>query len=585
MTAGPDPITVEVFHHALTAVGEEMAATMRHTARSLFARGGDCSTVLADARGEIIAQGQGTLFHMGYARAVMPFILEKWGDRLGEGDIVAVNDPYQGLSHLPDIVLIAPVIWQGRTIAYTLIVSHQTDIGGRWPGGQGIASAEVFEEGLIIPSVKLYEAGRANAGVLDMIRANVRTPDDVLGDLEALVSATRRGLAGVEALLRRHGADTFVACVEELKRRSERLMCEGLAAVPDGDYVNETLFEDDGLGGPGVKLKLTIRKRGEDVIIDFAGTDPQVRSAVNVPWGVTCSAAYAVCWFLFASNAPWNAGLVRRIDVQAPLGCLVNPKFPAAVGARGLMLWRIVDLLVGAIAKAMPERAMADGEGGVSSFIFIPAGEKTQVMLDFYYGGWGGRAICDGVDGGIPFAGGAGSGGGHSIEQLEAEFPMMVEEHSFVPDTGGAGKFRGALASSRSYRMLSDGRVMIRSCRGASRPEGLVGGEDGTPAYVLRRSGGEERVLPNKMMYDLEVRLGEVLTHVVPSAAGFGDPRERSPEAVLDDVLDGKLTADYAERVYGVAIDASGRVDRQRTAALRSGAATAGRSTMPAPGE
>lgn len=571
MSSTVDPITVEVFNHALNAIGEEMAATMRHTARSHMARGGDCSTILADARGEVIAQGTGTLFHMGYAKAVMPFVLAKWDGRLEPGDIVAVNDPYQGLSHLPDILLVAPVFWAGRVAAYAMILAHQMDIGGRWPGGQGIESAEIFEEGLIIPNLKLYHQGAADRGLMDMIAANVRTPDDVIGDVEGLASACRRGVAGVEALLERYGLETFEACTEDLKNRSARIMGLALAAIPDGDYPSETLFEDDGLGGSGVVLRLTLRKRGDALTVDFAGTDPQVRSAVNVPWGLTCSAVYAACWFLLAPEAPCNAGLVRTIKVEAPLGSLVNPRFPAAVGARGMMLWRITDLLIAAIGKAAPEQAMADGEGGVSSFTFVPRGGKLKMMLDYYFGGWGARPTKDGVDGAMAFAGGIGGGGG-STERLEAEFPIVIEQHGFVPDTGGAGKFRGALAMVRRFRVLQDGRVMMRCCRSTSVPQGLSGGQDGTPTRVVHRSAGVDRELPVTMLLDFDAVAGDTITHIVPGAAGHGNPRERPADLVLADVLDGKLSPAYAERVCGVVVDlAGGRVDQARTSALRGG--------------
>jgi N-methylhydantoinase B len=566
-----DPILLEVFNNALISVGEEMAATMKRTARSMSARGGDCSTVLADSRGEIIAQGQGTLFHVGYAQITLPGILKKWTGKLRPGDMVAVNDPYQGMSHLPDIVLTAPVFWKGEIVAYVMIVAHQTDIGGRFPGGQGMPCAEIFEEGIIIPNIKLYHEGRPDRGLLEMIAANVRAPSDVVGDIEALAAACRRGIRGMEALLDKYGRQTYEDCIAQLKNYSERLMRAGLTVMPDGDYTCEEHFEEDGVGGDGVKIRLTLKKRADSLVADFTGTDPQVRSAINVPWGNTCSSVYLTCWYMLAPDAPANGGLFRPITVLAPEGCLLNPRFPGAVGARGMMLWRLTDVISAALGRALPDRAMAEGDGGTCSLTYITTDDdnKAVVMLDWYQSGWGARPTKDGIDGARSLISGAG-GSDTSTEVVESEFPVVIAGHFLKPDTGGPGKYRGALSLCRKFRFLRDGRVLIRTCRSTSVPHGLAGGGNGTPSKVVHYSIGDERQMPQHMFLDVSVKAGDSILHMLPGAAGHGNQRERDPERVLSDVLDGKITAEYAERIYGVAIDVPrSAVDFPRTRQLR----------------
>src|SRR5580704_16306503 len=254
-----DPILLEVINNALTAIGDEMGNTMKRTARSITARAGDFSTVLVDARGRVISQGQGAGFHLGYIRGVMPALLEKCAGKLRPGDILASNDPYGGLSHLPDIVLLAPIFWRDTMVGFSTLVTHHSDIGGRFPGGQRSVSAEIYEEGLRLPCVKLYEEGRPNEALLEVIAGNVRTPDDVIGDLEGQAAACRRGIRGLQELVDKYGLETFEGAVAQLHRYSERVVRAAIAKIPDGDYSCAEHFEEDGVGGPGIELKLCIK--------------------------------------------------------------------------------------------------------------------------------------------------------------------------------------------------------------------------------------------------------------------------------------------------------------------------------------
>ena len=421
-----DPILLEVINNALTAIGDEMGNTMKRTARSITARAGDFSTVLVDARGRVISQGHGAGFHLGYIRGVMPALMAKFAGKLRPGDILASNDPYGGLSHLPDIVLLAPIFWRDSLLGFSTLVTHHSDIGGRFPGGQSAVCAEIFEEGLRLPCVKLYDQGSPNQALFEVIAGNVRTPDDVLGDLEGQAAACRRGIRGVQELVDKYGLERFEACVAQLHRFSERVVRAAIAKIPDGDYPYADHFEEDGLGGPGVDLKLCIKVRGDSIIVDFSGTGAQVKSAINVPYSLTCSASYVCFRGVLAADAPANDGLLEPIEVIAPKGCVLNPRFPAAIGGRGMMLWRICDMIFGALAKAIPERIFAAGEGGVSSFTAAYSDVEpgaSPVLTDWYSSGWGARPTMDGIDGVNSMLSGNG-GATVPVERLESEFPI-----------------------------------------------------------------------------------------------------------------------------------------------------------------
>ncbi|MCH9675161.1 MAG: hydantoinase B/oxoprolinase family protein [Gammaproteobacteria bacterium] len=575
MTERTDPILMEVLKNELTATAEEMAITMKRTARSLGAKeGADFSTALVDAQGQLIAQGLTIGIHLGYVIGVMPWVLSKFGRSLHPGDILISNDPYGGVSHFPDIVLLMPIFWREQLVGFAAIVAHHTDIGGRFPGGMGIACTQTYEEGVRIPGVKLYDAGKRNDALIELLLANVRAPDDVAGDLEAQAAACRRGADGVCAILDRHGLETFSAVNKQLCAYSERAMRRTIAAIPDGDYHCEDVFEDDGLGGGGVALALTIEIRGDNARIDFDGSAPQVPSAINVPINLTRACAYVAFRSIVQSDPPANAGLMTPISVEAPVGTVVNPQFPGAVGARGMMMWRIIDMIFAALAQAIPDRVYAAGDGGMNLLVYTPAAagdaSAPAMLLDIYSSGWGARPDSDGIEGVTPMAAG-GATRSLPAEVMERECPVVLEGFGFVPDTGGAGEYRGALSVFRRWRFLASGRAMLRNCRVKSLPYGLNGGADGTSFHAELLRDGVSTALPREMMLDLEVRPGDVLTHVQPGAGGYGPALQRGSHAVLEDVLDGKISADYALEHYAVVLDQDAHaIDAQATQELRN---------------
>jgi len=567
-----DPVLIELMRHEFIAVSEEMNMAMKQTARSIVAKeASELSAALLTPAGDVI--GQAMIYGLGYVTAVMPYLLRKFGGTFKPGDVFLTNDPYGGASHLPDIVLIVPMFWRGELCGFAAVVEHHTDIGGRFAGGMGAGSVDIFSEGLRLPMVRFYENGRILDSVRDIIAANVRMPDDVLGDLEAQVAVCRRGEEGLCALLDKYGRDAVEACYQQLYKHAEQSVRAVLRQIPDGVYSAQTDWDDG--GATRLKMALTLTAEKGDVTLDFTGTGPQVPLAYNIPPDMLehLVAGYFL-YFLGEQDVPINSGLFAPIKVVVPKGCALNPNFPAAVGGRGMLIWPSIDLLNRVLAQALPGRMAADSEGGSSSMVFaatLPSG-RAVIMPDIYASGWGARPDRDGVEGAMPLL--LNMYLSSPTEAFERELPILLEGCGFVPDTGGPGKFRGALAVYRRWRYLADGKVMLRTNKVNEVPQGRNNGRPGTPCEFYLISNGERKDLPRVSFNEINVRAGDVLVHVQQGTGGYGNPLERDPERVLDDVLNDKLTPEYAKREYGVVIDlAMEKVDRTATAALRRSAA------------
>jgi len=569
MTERFDPILTEVMRHELISCSEEMNITMKQTTRSIVAKeGGDYSAGLLDPEGRVIAQA--VPYGLGYFTAVMPHIMKKYRGHFRPGDVIISNDPYGGLSHLPDIALVMPLFWRGAHRGFAAVVQHHTDIGGRFPGGMGLPCATIYEEGLRLPAVRLYDQGQPNESVREIIAAAVRAPDDVLGDLDAGVAACRRGERALTGLFDKYGHEAVANCYRHLLAHSENLVRSTFRSIPDGSYSCSQTFDDG--GGTSVDLVVTLVVKGDGLEVDFTGTGPQVANALNCPpdliGNFTCNMVFMA--LLGGSEVPINSGLFAPIRTITPEGTVLNPRFPAAVGSRGQLLWRVYDLVCRALAMAIPDRMPAASEGGVSMMVYTTADGSggAAMMTEMYASGWGGRPMKDGIDGVMPAA--MTGFRTNSGEVFEQELPVMLDGFGFMPDTGGAGRFRGSLSVYRRWRLLADGRVMLRTCRVDSLPYGLAGGNDGTGFRALLTSGGLQTELPPMIMLDIPVKAGDLLTHIQPGAGGYGPAFTRDPERVLDDVIDEKITLDQAEREYGVVIrrDAMA-IDLARTAAIR----------------
>jgi N-methylhydantoinase B len=564
-----DPVLVEVIKNEIAAVTEEMTLTVYRTGRSGMCKVGDFATAVCDSQGRIVGEG-GSPYQMCVFIDTVSNIFERYGGSLKPGDVILANDPYAGISHMPDITLIAPVFWQGKLVAYTIAYSHHTDIGGRFPGGISSLCSESFEEGVRIPPLKLYEQGIRNEAFLEVIVANVRTPEEWVGDVDAKVASCRRGKDEIIKLLDKYGLQQFTSTCDYLVDYSERATRAAIRQIPDGDYTEESLFDEETevTGGP-VPLKVTLRIIGDCAIIDLSSAPPQVKASINSPLVTTKAMARAALKAIVRPDAIANIGFARPIDVVVPPGTLLNPRYPAAVGGRASLAMHVSNMVFRALAKAMPGQLGSVGEGA-DMLHFICHGREGRYLsfMDVFFGGWGGRPDRDGVDGASPMAMG-GSYGAMPAEVLEREYPVVIEGFGYVPDTEGAGKYRGALSVYREWRFRKPAEILIRTIqvRGS---EGLAGGKAGADSMNLLKSNGKEVVLAPQAHVHLKVEPGNRIYHRVHGSGGYGNPLERDPELVRQDVREGKISTHGARERYGVAIDPETfTVDCVATEALR----------------
>lgn len=570
--SGFDPILVEVVKNELASITEEMAIAVWKTGRSAMVKTGDFATALCDGNGRLIGQGYAAPFQLAFLIDAMAHVMDKFGGNFQPGDVILSNDPYAGMTHMPDIAIIAPAFWRDQLVAFTISYSHHTDIGGRFPGGFSSQCTETYEEGLRLPIVKLYEGSRRNDGLLDTILANVRMGDEWVGDMEAKIAGCWRGEQEVNALLDKYSLETFNATCDYLIDYSEKATLKAIAEIPPGVYVHEDIFEEDGFGSPNIALplKVTLTVARDKVRFDFSGTAAQAAGAINLPISMTRACVYNAVKSIADPDVLTNAGLGRPIEVHAPLGTLLNPEFPAAVGGRAPLFFRCMDMLSRVLAKALPERVPIPGEGGD---ILHLTGKRPNgaeyALMDIFFGGWGGRPNQDGIDGVAPMA--FGSYGTIPAELMEREYPIVVDGFGYVPDTGGAGKYRGSASIYKKWRFLEPGKAMIRTNR-LSRPNGGLagGGDGGLSRNVLSNAEGATE-LPLQAHMHLNVKPGDAIYHVISGSGGHGDPLERDPDAVLTDVLDEKVTIPAARKQYGVVIDAATtEVDLAATVAARA---------------
>src|SRR5579863_808360 len=535
-----DPILVEVIKNELASVNEEMAIAVYRTGRSAMVKLGDFATAVCDAQGRVIGEGAAPL-QVGIFMVVLESVLAKFRGSFRPGDIILVNDPYAGMGHLPDVAVVAPAFWNDQVVGFTLAYSHHTDIGGRFPGGFSSQCTESFEEGIRIPMLKLDDGGLRNHALLNMIEANVRSPEEWVGDVEAKIAGCRRGEQEMRAIVEKYGLETFNSSCDHFVDYAEQATRAAIRAITPGEYVQEDSFEDDGLGGENVAmpLRVALRVDGDNLVVDFTGTAPQARAAINMPLGMTRGTVYGALKSIVSPDVLTNVGFTRPIRIIAPEGTLINPNYPAAVGGRAPLFFRVFDMLFRAIAKALPNKVGVSGEGGdVMHFSGIKADGAPFSFMDLYFGGWGGRPDKDGIDGVAPMS--FGSYGSVPAEVLEREFPIVVDGFGYTPDTEGAGRYRGSLGVYKQWRFLAPGRVMVRTNRLTKPSEGLGGGESGQLSVNVLKSAGKESELPRQSHIHLEVKAGDAIYHRVSGSGGFGDPAGRDPQAVARDVAEGK---------------------------------------------
>jgi N-methylhydantoinase B/oxoprolinase/acetone carboxylase alpha subunit len=520
-----DPIELELFKNIFISISEEMAAVLGRTALSPnIKERKDFSCALFNDRGETLAQGSHIPVHLGAmplsVRAAMESV------RFEEGDLVILNDPYRGGTHLPDITCVSPVFVRGKLRFFAANRAHHSDVGGMTPGSMPLAQ-EIFQEGLIIPPLKLIRKGKIDDGILALILSNVRTPDERRGDILAQVAANGIGRRRILETIERYGLATVIRYGRLVQDYTERVLRETIRSIPDGTYVFSDVLDDDGISACPVRIGVEIEVHGDTAVVDFSSSAPQVSGSVNANFAVTCSAVLYVFRSLVDEDIPFNTGLLRPLKIVAPKGLIVNAEFPAAtVGGNVETSQRIVDVLLGALAKALPGRVPAASSGTMNNVAFggrDPARNRSFAYYETIGGGMGASPARDGLS------------GVHThmtnslntpVEALENYLPVRIRRYGLRPDSGGRGRFKGGEGIVREYEFLVESQLTIISERRKFPPYGLEGGCAGAVGRNTLIRKGREMVLGSKI--NLRVEPGDVLRVETPGGGGYGRARSRA---------------------------------------------------------
>lgn len=562
-----DPVMASVIQGALQNIAIEMGhKLMRMAYSSIIRESEDFGAALTDAEGMQIAETtQSTPLQCGPIPGYVRDVLEKLagrGDTVREGDVILHNDPYGGASHGPDIAVIVPMFHDGSLVGFSCTTAHHLDVGALTPGSAGIVDAiDVFAEGLQMKALKFYDAGRRNEVAWQFLRDNVRAPDMVGGDLEAQVAACRIGAGRFTELIGRYGLEAISAAANDLMDYSERLMRQAISAIPDGTYQAETML-DGFLDDPAphrrdLKVAVALTVIGDEMQVDLEGTSSQVEDRpINMPFvGTTDIAIWlAVRSILLDSDTygyiPQNSGLTRPISISAPAGCLANPIFPAPVIARFTGGLQLSNTVMKALSQAVPTLVSA-GVGNLKVISFSGLRDTGHwVHMEIFEGSYGGRLGKDGLDAVDTLYANTRN---NPVEDIESHLPLRVTRYE-LNDAGrpGAGRWRGGFGSVREFAFLETGGASVEGEGHKYRPWGFDGGTDGETASLdLIAPDGDITAMPSKIPYT-RVMAGGVFRVVGPAGGGYGNPLERDPMLVREDLLDGLITPEAAEADYGV---------------------------------
>lgn len=576
--AKEDPILLEILIQRFRSITEEMGYALQRTGYTVFVNEtADLGIALITPEGEIFGYpheiGIATFANIDASEVIAAF------DQYEDGDIIITNDAYTSgalASHLPDINVLKPVFHEGKLVCFALAYVHSTDVGGKVAGSISPSSYEVFQEGIRIPPTKLYKGGALNEDVLRLVLNNCRAPNDNQGDLRAMITALKVGEQRVGELIARYGSHIVTEAMQGVLDYSEHRARRLIDGIPDGTYRFIDYLDNDVISEIPIRICAAVTIAGSSMHIDLSGTDPQVRSAFNIytggkphPWLV-----FKVM-FLFLTmerDVPVNAGLLRPVSVSAPEGSVVNCRYPAAIGMRTTTGLRVQDAIFGALAQAMPEIMPAAGAGAISPLVFsepnqIEGGLKVSV-LEPLVGGAGAHMSGDGAHSRdvVDLA----NMRNNPVEIVESIASVRILAYGLVPDSAGAGRHRGGCGSMLEFEILTpEGTLTPRGMeRNRFRPWGLAGGRCGMPGSCFIKRSGEPDFKPAHKVDSIELSVGDAVRIVVAGGGGYGDPAERPPELVLEDVLDGFVSVEGAEKDYGVVIS-GGKVDVMATERLR----------------
>lgn len=556
---GIDPITLEVVRNALQSIADEMTGALVRTAYSTNIKDRrDCSCGIYTPQGEVVAQTElGTPLHMGSMPDVVKAVLRRFpSEQLGPGDAVAMNTPFPtGPGHLNDVAVVSPVYADGQVVAMVANQAHHVDVGGYAPGSMPFGVTEIYQEGLQIPPVKIIKNRAVDEELMAIIVQNVRTKTEGRGDLLAQVAANNVGIKRLQELAHKYGASTLGLYLKEILDYAERRMLAGIGRMPRGTFRFEDYIEGDSITEDPIRIQVAVEIGEGSVRVDFTGSSPQVRGPLNTRSPQVAACVYFALKCIVDPELPVNAGTHRPIHVVVPEGSLLQATFPAAVcNANIITSQRIVDVLLGALAQAVPERVVAACSGTMNLLNIggiHPANGQYYNHAETYAGGQGASHRQDGMDGVHNHMTNTRNA---PIEVIESTYPLMVRCYGLVPDSEGPGQYRGGTGVMRHFVILGrDVKLTVSSDRAKIAPWGLFGGGHASPSRCVRITAqGETIPLGSKVTTSLDQ--GDQLITVTPGGGGWGSPKDRDPKKVAWDVREGLVSPQRAREVYGVEV-------------------------------
>jgi N-methylhydantoinase B len=572
-TSTLDPITFAVLRNSLLSASREMFSVFKRTTMlPVLYESNDFGMSIYDARLNLVAESPGLPLFVGSLDHCIAVTLEEIGgaETLSDGDVLVNNHPYLTAGHPADMVLIEPVFHDGTLVAYSALRAHMGDFGAK--GLYPTDSTDLFQEGTIFPALKLYEAGELNELILKIVRANSRLPLETVGNILAGVGALRAGSRVIRDVVSRYGAETYYQVVDALLDHGERVARLGLEQVADGTYEFEDFIDDDGvrLGEP-VHIRCSVTIKGSDMTVDLTGSDPEQLGPINTPWGYSLTACRYVLKRLVTPEIPPNGGEHRVLTLIAPEGSVFNPVPPAACHLGWLGALRITELVVDALAPALPERIPAENSGDILEIVGLLRDPRTSRWSMFEDAGPLGHGAVQGKDGMSalhhPIQAGVQN---YPAELLETRMPVLRWRQELLQDSGGPGQWRGGLAAIGEYELLGEGALIaIADKSTASHVRGLFGGQGPPQRNEIVMFPGTDKELRLGKRSDVPVAAGDRIVSRPAGGGGYGPPHERDPELVRQDVLNGYVSREAAESVYGVAFTAGDEIDADATARLR----------------
>ncbi|MCR9256235.1 MAG: hydantoinase B/oxoprolinase family protein [Alphaproteobacteria bacterium] len=555
-----DPVTLAVLKGRLEQIADEMDATLFRSAfNPIIAEAHDAAHGLYHAEtGDTLVQGKSGLpIFVGAMSFAVKAVIDKAardGD-LADGDVYIFNDPYDGGTHLSDFRLVRPYFRDGRVFCYLASVGHWHDVGGNVPGNYNPVATECFQEGMLIPPVKLFVKGELRQDVVDILKANSRLPGSLYGDLNGQINALDLGARRMTALLDEYGDGTVADALSELRVRAARLMAANIADLPDGTYSAEDYLDNDGIKDEPLKIALDLTVEGDRMVLDFSRTSPACAGPVNIALSTAVASVYVAIKHVF-TEVPANAGVLEPVETIIPEGSLLHVRAPKPVGGYTETILRVIDVVFCAIAKVAPERVNGCAYGTINALSL--AGHRKDgsrwVMFSFFGGGHGGHPEGDGLNhGNAPIS----TATIPPAEILEAAYPVMFTQWALRPDSGGPGRHRGGLGAIYEIELLEEqADVFLFGERGKFAPPGVVGGAAGAlNVFTYEQEDGEHRPPQVSKMVGIKIKKGQRVHLETPGGGGYGPPSERDPAAVAKDVARGYVSREAAASDYGVLVD------------------------------